>query len=137
MNGRPPSLGGSHAKVMFSQICSGWKIGGVPGRGESTNRSANGCPRLSRQRLRRRASNVEFFGRFAHADTRAGQEDDSGTHDQALWRLALPHDSFETVAMFRRQIDAEHLAEELEDMGKREKRALRSRTLVLLAHLLN
>ena len=34
------------------------------------------------------------------------------------------------------QIDAEHLAEELEDMGKREKRALRSRTVVLLAHLL-
>ena len=34
------------------------------------------------------------------------------------------------------QIDVEHLAEELEDMGKREKRALRSRTVVLLAHLL-
>jgi hypothetical protein len=34
------------------------------------------------------------------------------------------------------QIDAEHLAEELEDMGKREKRSLRSRTVVLLAHLL-
>jgi hypothetical protein len=35
------------------------------------------------------------------------------------------------------QIDVEHLAEELEDMGKREKRALRSRTVILLAHLLN
>ena len=34
------------------------------------------------------------------------------------------------------QIDVEHLAEELEDMGKREKRALRSRAVVLLAHLL-
>jgi hypothetical protein len=34
------------------------------------------------------------------------------------------------------RIDAEHLAEELEDMGKREKRALRSRTVVLLVHLL-
>ena len=34
------------------------------------------------------------------------------------------------------RLDAEHLAEELEDMGKREKRALRSRTVVLLAHLL-
>jgi hypothetical protein len=34
-------------------------------------------------------------------------------------------------------VDIEHLAEELEDMGKREKRALRSRTVVLLAHLLN
>jgi len=34
------------------------------------------------------------------------------------------------------QVDVEHLAEELEDMGKREKRALRSRTVVLLAHLL-
>jgi len=34
------------------------------------------------------------------------------------------------------QIDTEHLAEELEDTGKREKRALRSRTVVLLAHLL-
>lgn len=34
------------------------------------------------------------------------------------------------------QLDAEHLAEELEDMGKREKRALRSRAVVLLAHLL-
>ena len=34
------------------------------------------------------------------------------------------------------RIDVEHLAEELEDMGKREKRALRSRTVVLLAHLL-
>ena len=34
------------------------------------------------------------------------------------------------------QIDAEHLAEELEDMWKREKRALRRRTVVLLAHLL-
>jgi len=34
------------------------------------------------------------------------------------------------------QLDVEHLAEELEDMGKREKRALRSRTVVLLAHLL-
>jgi hypothetical protein len=34
------------------------------------------------------------------------------------------------------RIDTEHLAEELEDMGKREKRALRSRTVVLLAHLL-
>lgn len=34
------------------------------------------------------------------------------------------------------QIDVEHLAEELEDMGKREKRALRSRTVILLAHLL-
>lgn len=33
-------------------------------------------------------------------------------------------------------LDIEHLAEELEDMGKREKRALRSRTVVLLAHLL-
>lgn len=33
-------------------------------------------------------------------------------------------------------IDVENLAEELEDMGKREKRALRSRTVVLLAHLL-
>ena len=34
------------------------------------------------------------------------------------------------------QIDVEHLAEELEDMGKRGKRALRSPTVVLLAHLL-
>ncbi len=34
------------------------------------------------------------------------------------------------------QIDVAHLAEELEDMGKREQRALRSRTVVLLAHLL-
>lgn len=34
------------------------------------------------------------------------------------------------------QLDIEHLAEELEDTGKREKRALRSRTVVLLAHLL-
>ncbi len=34
------------------------------------------------------------------------------------------------------QLDIEHLAEELEDLGKREKRALRSRTVVLLAHLL-
>jgi len=34
-------------------------------------------------------------------------------------------------------VDVERLAEELEDMGKREKRALRSRTVVLLAHLLN
>ena len=34
------------------------------------------------------------------------------------------------------QIDVQHLAEELEDMGKREKRALRSRAVVLLAHLL-
>jgi hypothetical protein len=34
------------------------------------------------------------------------------------------------------QLDVEHLAEELEDMGKREKRALRSRTVVLIAHLL-
>jgi hypothetical protein len=34
------------------------------------------------------------------------------------------------------RIDAEHVAEELEDMGKREKRALRSRTVVLLSHLL-
>ena len=34
------------------------------------------------------------------------------------------------------QIDVEHLSEELEDMGKREKRALRSRTVILLAHLL-
>lgn len=34
------------------------------------------------------------------------------------------------------QVDVEHLAEELEDMGKREKRDLRSRTVVLLAHLL-
>lgn len=34
------------------------------------------------------------------------------------------------------QLDVDHLAEELEDMGKREKRALRSRTVVLLAHLL-
>jgi hypothetical protein len=34
------------------------------------------------------------------------------------------------------QLDVQHLAEELEDMGKREKRALRSRTVVLLAHLL-
>jgi len=34
------------------------------------------------------------------------------------------------------EIDVEHLAEELEDMGKREKRVLRSRTVVLLAHLL-
>ncbi len=34
------------------------------------------------------------------------------------------------------QVDVEHLAEELEDMGKREKRALRSRVVVLLAHLL-
>lgn len=34
------------------------------------------------------------------------------------------------------QVDVEHLAEELEDMGKREKRALRSRMVVLLAHLL-
>lgn len=33
-------------------------------------------------------------------------------------------------------LDVEHLAEELEDMGKREKRALRSRVVVLLAHLL-
>ena len=33
-------------------------------------------------------------------------------------------------------LDVEHLAEELEDMGKREKRALRSRTVVLVAHLL-
>lgn len=33
-------------------------------------------------------------------------------------------------------VDVEHLAEELEDMGKREKRALRSRMVVLLAHLL-
>jgi hypothetical protein len=33
-------------------------------------------------------------------------------------------------------LDVGHLAEELEDMGKREKRALRSRTVVLLAHLL-
>lgn len=33
-------------------------------------------------------------------------------------------------------VDAEHLAEELEDMGKRERRALRSRTVVLLTHLL-
>jgi len=32
--------------------------------------------------------------------------------------------------------DVENLAEELEDMGKREKRALRSRTVVLLAQLL-
>lgn len=39
------------------------------------------------------------------------------------------------AAMWNR-IDVEHLAEELEDMGKREKRALRSRTVVLLAHLL-
>ncbi|MBK1631856.1 hypothetical protein CKO31_14140 [Thiohalocapsa halophila] len=35
------------------------------------------------------------------------------------------------------QLDVQHLAEELEDMGKREKRALRSRTVVLLAHLLD
>ena len=34
------------------------------------------------------------------------------------------------------QLDVEHLAEELEDMGRREKRALRSRTVVLIAHLL-
>ncbi len=34
------------------------------------------------------------------------------------------------------QIDVEHLAEELEDMDKREKRSLRSRAVVLLAHLL-
>ncbi|NCC37538.1 MAG: DUF29 domain-containing protein [Chloroflexia bacterium] len=33
-------------------------------------------------------------------------------------------------------IDVANLAEELEDMGKREKRALRSRSVVLLAHLL-
>ena len=33
-------------------------------------------------------------------------------------------------------VDTEHLAEELEDMGKREKRALRSGTVVLLVHLL-
>ena len=29
-------------------------------------------------------------------------------------------------------VDVDHLAEELEDMGKREKRALRSRTVVVL-----
>jgi ribosomal protein L29 len=34
------------------------------------------------------------------------------------------------------QLDVEHLAEELEDMGKRGKPALRSRTVALLAHLL-
>ena len=34
------------------------------------------------------------------------------------------------------QLGVEHLAEELEDLGKREKRALRSRSVVLLAHLL-
>ena len=34
------------------------------------------------------------------------------------------------------RVDVEHLAEELEDMGKREKRALRSRAVVLLVHLL-
>ncbi len=34
------------------------------------------------------------------------------------------------------QIGVENLAEELEDIGKREKRALHSRTVVLLVHLL-
>lgn len=34
------------------------------------------------------------------------------------------------------EIDAEHIAEELESMGKRDKRELHSRLVVLMAHLL-
>lgn len=34
------------------------------------------------------------------------------------------------------EIDAEHVAEEIEDMGKRDARQLKSRTCVLLLHLL-
>jgi hypothetical protein len=35
------------------------------------------------------------------------------------------------------ELDTEHLAEEVEDMGKRERRELGSRMVVLLAHLLD
>jgi hypothetical protein len=34
------------------------------------------------------------------------------------------------------KLDIEHIAEEIEDVGKGEKRELRNRTAVLLAHLL-
>ena len=56
-------------------------------------------------------------------------------YDQDLYRWAT-----ETAGLIRdrrfAEIDALHLAEELESMGKSERRALESRLVVLLVHLL-
>ncbi|HSO83520.1 DUF29 domain-containing protein [Thiocapsa sp.] len=57
------------------------------------------------------------------------------TYDQDYYQWFSDQARLLREGMWER-IDVENLAEELEDMGKREKRALRSRSVVLLAHLL-
>src|SRR2546430_9957257 len=53
--------------------------------------------------------------------------------DFAVW-------TFETARLLRAgrfdEVDIEHVAEEIEDMGKRDKRELHSRLTVLILHLL-
>ena len=56
--GRPLSCGGSQARAMIPHTCSGVKVGGVPGRGASDNRSATLAPEFSDHR-RRHAWTVE------------------------------------------------------------------------------
>jgi hypothetical protein len=60
-------------------------------------------------------------------------EPSSYAHDYDLWFA-------DQAGLLRagtwQQIDVEHLGEALEDIGKREKRALRRRAVLLLAHLL-
>ena len=56
------------------------------------------------------APNVQLPSRLVHTDTRIGQKDDARTHHQALRRKVLSHDGFKTVAVFRRQIDADSSA---------------------------
>ena len=54
-------------------------------------------------------------------------------HDLAAWSREQAH---LLRAGYFSQLDITHLAEEIEDLGKRERRALESRLAVLLGHLL-
>ena len=60
--------------------------------------------------------------------------------DQVLYDADFYRWSRETAEALRERrfedIDAEHVAEEIEDMGKRDKRELHSRLTVLILHLL-
>jgi hypothetical protein len=72
VTGRAVSIGGSKANAMIRQICSGWNVGGVPGRSASHKPWATGRPSPTRlpfaPSLHGRVHNAEHSGRLAHAD---------------------------------------------------------------------
>ena len=113
VKGRPLALGGSQAKAMIAQICSGSSVGGP-----RTRRIAQpfgerpplaGKPAFA-PALHGGAPDVQLPSRLVHTDTRIGQKDNARTHYQALRRVVLSHDGFKTVAVFRRQIDGDSSA---------------------------